>query len=254
MARRNWLSLAAAVLAGCSSAAPDPSATASTPASSASASKTALSTVAASAAPAVTSTERSFDEYRAPGHDELAWAGLYFAVAGTPADYKAVAARFDPAFQNTSDAFAQQDAVAKVKPKLDQAIAEAKSNPFVQLPPVRMHMPSYDLDHGRYDLRSLIGPDLRVRVADGAASITLAANPGLATYAPATETEARQLEHTIAGNPLGRSVEIVVYGKVMGASLRGGEPQLTLMPTRVAVQSALVDGSNQPLFVATTSP
>ncbi|MDF3982150.1 hypothetical protein P3W23_09130 [Luteibacter sp. PPL554] len=254
MARQNWLSFAAAALMGCSSGGPDPSATANTPASSASASKTAPSTVAASAAPAVTSTERSFDQYRAPGHDELAWAGLYFAVADTPADYKAVAARFDPTFQNTSDAFARQDAVARVKTKLDQAIAEAKSKPFVQLPPVRMHMPPYDLAHGRYDLGSLIGPDLRVRVADGAASITFAANPGLADYAPATETEARRLEHTIASNPLGRSVEVVVYGKVVGASLRGGEPQLTLVPTRVAVQNALADGSTQPLFVATTVP
>jgi hypothetical protein len=91
-------------------------------------------------------------------------------------------------------------------------------------------------------------------VADGAASITFAANPGLAAYAPATETEARQLEHTIASNPLGRSVEVVVYGKVVGASLRGGEPQLTLVPTRVAVQCALVDGRTIPMFVATTMP
>lgn len=257
MAWRTWLYLAAAALAGCSSGEPDPSATANAPAPSASASGKAPSPAvgsATSAAPAVTSTERSFDQYRAPGHDAVAWAGLYFAVADTPTDYKAVAARFDPVFQNTSDAFAQQDAVAKIKPKLDRAIADAKGNPFVQLPPVRMQMPAYDLDHGRYDLTPLIGPDLRVRVADGAASVTFAPNPRLVAYAPASEAEARQLEHTIASNPLGRSVEVVVYGKVVGASLRGGEPQLTLVPTRLAVQNALVDGSTQPLFVATTNP
>jgi hypothetical protein len=257
MAWRNWLYLAAAALVGCSSGAPNPSATAPAPAPPVSASGKAASPAVASAtsaAPAVTSTERPFDQYRAPAHDALAWAGLYFAVADTPADYKAVAARFDPAFHNTSDAFAQQDAVAKIKPKLDQAIADAKNNPFVQLPPVRMHMPDYDINHGRYDLGPLIGPNLRVRVADGAASVTFAPNSGLAGYTPATEAEARQLEHAIASNPLGRSVEVVVYGRVVSASLRGGEPQLTLVPTRLAVQNALVDGSTQPLFVATTHP
>jgi len=84
MARRNWLSLAAAALVGCSSGAPDPSAPANAPALSASASKTAPSTVAASATSAVqavTSTERPFDQYRAPGHDELAWAGRVAAAA-----------------------------------------------------------------------------------------------------------------------------------------------------------------------------
>ena len=199
----------------------------------------------------VTAADKPFDQYRAPADDAVAWVATYYAAAGTPPDYPAVAARLDPRFQETSDAFARRDAVTAIKAKLDAAIAVAKANPYVRLPPVLGTLPDYDLEHGQYDLSPLIGPDLRVRVADGAASVSFAPSPSVATYTPASEADARQLEHAISSNPLGRKVQVTVYGKVIAATLRGGEPQLTVMPSRVVLENYLIGKDPEPLFTAT---
>lgn len=240
-------------LAGCSHddgtatpsvhSAPGPSATAAsgpTPASGPATAPTAT----------VTAADKPFDQYRAPADDALAWVATYYAVAGTPPDYTAVAARLDPKFQQTSDAFAQRDAVAAVKAKLDAVIAVAKANPYARLPPVLGTLPAYDLEHGHYDLLPLIGPELRVRVADGAASVSFAPSPSVAAYTPASEADARQLEHAVSSNPLGRKVQVTVYGKVVAATLRGGEPQLTVMPSRVVLENYLIGKDPEPLFTA----
>lgn len=235
------------LLAACSQAAPD-----SSPPATESAAPTSAPVAAAPATPpTVTASEKSFSEYQAPEDDALSWLGLYYAAAGTPVDYPAIAARLDPAFQRTTDAFAQRDAVAAVKVKLDKAIAAAKANPYVKLSPVVARMPAYDLTRNLYDLGAFIGPDLRIGIGAGVASVSFTPNPSLATFAPANEAEARGLEHTISSNPLGRQVQFTVYGKVVAATLRGGEPQLTVVPSRVVVENYLVSGATQPLFTAT---
>lgn len=242
-------------LAGCShddgSAPPSVHSNPGSPAAAASGPTPASLPAAAPPTATVTAAEKPFDQYRAPTDDALAWVATYYAVAGTPPDYPAVAARLDPGFQQTSDAFARRDAVAAIKAKLDAAIAVAKANPYVRLPPVLGTLPAYDLEHGHYDLSPLIGPDLRVRVADGAASVSFAPSPGVAAYTPASEADARQLEHAISSNPLGRKVQVTVYGKVFAAKLRGGEPQLTVMPSRVVVENYLIGKDPEPLFTAT---
>lgn len=162
----------------------------------------------------VTAAEKPFDTYQAPGTDALAWAGAYYAASGAAPDY-AIAARLEPAFQRTTDAFAQQDVIAGTKTKLDAAIAAAKANPYVRLPPVVAQLPTYDLAHQRYDdFADLVGPTMGLTVADGAAQIRFAPNPALSGYAPAHETEARTLEHAIASNPLNRQIQYTVFGKV----------------------------------------
>jgi hypothetical protein len=239
------------LLAACSHTSSDaaPPAAAAPPAP-----KTVAATPAAPATPSaatVTAAEMPFEQYQAPGDDALAWVGLYYAVAGTPVDYAAIAARLDPIFRATTDAFAQRDAVAGVKAKLDAAIAAAKANPHVKLSPVVTRMPAYDLTQNHYDLGAFIGPDLRIHIGAGVADVAFAANPSLASYAPANEAEARALEHSIGSNPLGRQVQFTVYGKVVVGALHGGEPQLTIIPTRVVVENYLLGRPPEPLFTAT---
>jgi hypothetical protein len=238
------------LLAACSHSGSDTS----TPAAAASsASTTAAVTPAIPATPptvTVTAGEKPFEQYQAPGDDALAWVGFYYAVAETPVDYPAIAARLDPTFRATTDAFAQRDAVAGVKTKLDAAIAAAKANPYVKLSPVVTRMPAYDLTQSRYDLGAFIGPDLRIHIGAGVADVAFAANPSLASYAPANEAEARGLEHSLSSNPLGRQVQFTVYGKVVAGSLRGGEPQLTIIPSRVVVENYLLGRAPELLFAA----
>lgn len=211
--------------------------------------------VPATAPPTATTTaaEKPFDQYRAPADEALAWVATYYAMAGTPPDYQAVAARLDPAYQNTTDAFARQDAQTRLKARLDQAIAQAKANPYVRLPPVLMRRLAYDVVQHRYDLTPLIGPQHRLTVANGNARVALAANPGLQAYVPASEAEARALEQALSTNPM-QQIDVTIYGKVVPAESMGGDPQITLMPTRVVVANAFVDGSTKPLFTATASP
>lgn len=239
------------LLAGCSHSGSD---TSTPTAAGPSASTTAGAAPAAPATPpavTVTAGEKLFEQYQAPGDDALAWMGLYYAVAGTPVDYPDIAARLDPTFRATTDAFAQRDAVAGVKTKLDAAIAAAKANPYVKLSPVVTRMPAYDLTQNRYDLGAFIGPDLRIHIGAGVAGVAFAPNASLAAYAPANEAEARALEHNISSNPLGRQIQFTVYGKVVAGSLRGGEPQLTIIPSRVVVENYLLGRSPEPLFTAT---
>jgi hypothetical protein len=199
----------------------------------------------------VTASEKPFEQYQAPGDEALAWVGLYYAVAGTPVDYPAIAARLDPTFRATTDAFSQRDAVAGVKTNLDAAIAAAKANPYVKLSPVVTRMPAYDLARSRYDLSPFIGPDLRIHIGAGVADVAFAPNASLAAYAPANEAEARALEHNISSNPLGRQIQFTVYGKVVAGSLHGGEPQLTIIPSRVVVENYLLGRPPELLFTAT---
>lgn len=244
-----WVVVALIALAGCShEAGAPPASTSATPPPQASAPAPA----AAAEQPAVTAAEQAFDAYRAPDGDALAWVGAYYAASGEAADYRAVAARLDPAFQRTTDAFAQQDAIARTKAKLDAAIAAAKANPYVRMPPVVARLPAYDMAHQRYDFADLIGPTMGLTVADGAAQIRFAPNPALSGYTPANEAGARTLEHVIASNPLNRQIQYTVYGKVVGATLRGGTPELTVVPTRVVVENYLLGKPAEPLFTATT--
>lgn len=203
--------------------------------------------------PSVTAAEHPFEAYRAPGDDALAWVALYYAVRGTPVDYAAVAARLDPAYRSTTDAFAQQDAQARLKARLDPAIAQAKADPYVRLPPVLMRRLTYDLAQHRYDLTPLIGSQHRLTVANGNARVALASNPGLQVYTPASEAEARALEQALSANPM-QQLDITIYGKVVAAESMGGDPQVTVVPTRVVVANAFVDGSTKPLFIATAKP
>ena len=84
------------LLAACSHTSSDASPNAE---SAPSAPTTAAATPAAPATPptvTVTASEKPFEQYQAPGDEALAWVGLYYAVAGTPVDYPAIAARLDP--------------------------------------------------------------------------------------------------------------------------------------------------------------
>lgn len=246
-------SAAALLLVACSSGASSSAEPANPSMASGPAAKAAPPAAAAAADVArVTASEKPFDAYRAPDGDALAWVGAYYAASGAAPDYPAVAARLDPVFQRTTDAFAQQDAIAGTKTKLDAAIAAAKANPYVRLPPVVARLPGYDLAHQRYDFADLIGPTMGLTVADGAAQIRFAPNPGLSGYAPANEAEARTLEHAIASNPLNRQIQYTVFGKVVGATLNGGTPELTVVPTRVVVENYLLDKPAELLFTATT--
>ncbi|WP_368309921.1 hypothetical protein [Luteibacter sp. CQ10] len=204
--------------------------------------------------PAVTAAEKPFEAYMVPDHDGLRWVGLYYAVTGAPIDAAAVANRLDPAYQTATDAFAKRDALTAVQAKLQQAIDEAKANPYVRLPPVVTHMPAFDIDHGRYDFSDLIGEGRGMHLGDTGAQVRFAASPGLTGYAPANEAEARALEHTLGSNPLGRRIQMVVYGKVVGGTLMSGEPQLTVMPSRVVIENFYVDGHTTPLLTATVAP
>jgi hypothetical protein len=244
------MALGFAALAACSHRDAD------APATSAAGPAHALS-AAAPKAPApspVTANEKPFEQYGTGSPDGLAWVALYYGVSGAPVDYAAVAGRLDPAYQKTTDAFAQRDALASLKARLDPAIAKAKADPYIQLPPVVTRMPAYDVEHGHYDLTTLVGDGHGMTVADGNARVVFAANPGLSAYAPATEADARALEHAIAANPLGREAQLTIYGKVVAAEARGGTPQLTVVPTRVVVLNDFADGHTEPLFTATTVP
>jgi hypothetical protein len=207
-----------------------------------------------SAAPTVRADERPFEQYQAPGSDAVAWVAQYYAASGSPINAGAVAARLDPQFQATTDAFARQDATAAMQKRLEAAVSAAKANPFVRLPPMVAHMPDYDVAKGRYDLQAFIGPSMGLDVAHGNAQVGFAPNPGLSGYAPESEAAARTLERAIASNPLGRQVQVTVYGKVVAAQARGGTPDVTIIPTRVVVLNYFVDGHTEPLFVATTAP
>lgn len=241
-------------LAACSpSHTADGAASGSTGGSAPTPSAAATGAVPTPSVPSVTAAEHPFEAYRAPGDDVLAWVALYYGAGGTPVDYAAVAARVDPAYQSTTDAFAQQDAQARLKARLDPAIAQAKADPYVRLPPVLMRRLTYDLAQRRYDLMPLIGPQHRLTVANGNARVALVSNPGLQAYTPASEAEARALEQALSANPM-QQVDVTIYGKVVAAGAMGGDPQLTVVPTRVVVANAFVDGSTKPLFIATAKP
>lgn len=204
--------------------------------------------------PSVTATEKPFEAYMAPDHDGLRWVGLYYAVTGAPIDAAAVANRLDPAYQRATDAFAKRDALTAVQAKLQQAIDQAKANPYVRLPPVVTHMPTFDIDRGRYDFSDLIGEGRGMHLGDTGAQVRFAPSPGLTGYAPANVAEARVLEHTLGSNPLGRQIQMTVYGKVIGGTLMSGEPQLLVAPSRVVLENFYVDGHTTPLLTATVSP
>lgn len=254
--RRIVLPLMAAVgaLAACSH--PDAgSASAPTPVSSGSgeAAATAASTPTPAPTPAVTAAEQPFDAYQAPDHDAVRWMGLCAAAIGAPADAQVVAEQTDPAYQAATDAFAKRDALAAVQARLERATIEGKAHPYVRLPVVLTRMPDYDVDHGRYPLAPLVGEGQGIRITEGNARVTYAANPGLTFYA-APEPDARAMEHTLSTNPLTRRVDMVVYGKVTGCSLMSGSPALVVTPTRVVLTNHYVDGHTTPLLTATASP
>jgi hypothetical protein len=176
---------------------------------------------------------------------------LYYAVSGGPVDFSAVAGRLDPAYQKATDAFVRKDALTAFQSRLDRSIAAASASPYVQLPPVMARMPAYDVDHGHYDLSDLIGAGHGMHVAEGAASVRFADSPSLTRYAPTNESTARDLEHTLSTNPLSRQVIVTIYGKVVGGTLMGGTPQLTVMPSRVVIENTYADGHTTPLLTAT---
>jgi hypothetical protein len=202
-------------------------------------------------APTVTAAERPFDAYLKPDEDGLKWIALYYAVSGKPVDYNAVATRLDPNYQKATDAFVRKDALTAFQARLDQAMATAKASPYVQLPPVTTRMPGYDVDQGRYDLTDLIGADHGMHVAEGAASVRFAASPALTTFAPTNEAAARDFEHVLSTNPLSRQILLTVYGKVVGGTLVGGAPQLTVIPSRLVIENTYADGHTTPLLTAT---
>jgi hypothetical protein len=243
-----WMVAVTLALTACSHHEPDTSLTAPAMASSA---PPAHSTAPSAGAPTVTAAERPFDTYLKPDEDGLKWIALYYAVSGTPVDYNAVAARLDPAYQKATDAFVRKDALTAFQARLNQAIATAKASPYVQLPPVMTRMPAYHVDHGHYDLTDLVGADHGMHVAEGAANIRFAASPALATYAPTSEAAARDFEHTLSTNPLSRQILLTVYGKVVGGTLMGGAPQLTVIPSRLVIENTYADGHATPLLTAT---
>ena len=206
---------------------------------------------AAATAPIVTAAERPFDAYLKPDDDGLQWVALYYAVSGGPVDYSAVAGRLDPEYQKATDAFVRKDALTAFQARLDRSIAAAKASPYVQLPPVMARMPTYDVDHGHYDLSDLIGAGHGMHVAEGAASVRFAASPALTTYAPINEAAARDFEHILSTNPLSRQILLTVYGKVAGGTLMGGAPQLTVIPSRLVIENTYADGHTTPLLTAT---
>ena len=245
------ISEAVVVLAACSHTSnPDATAAPSLPASPPA---SAPSTAASATALEATASEHPFEDYRAPGDDAVAWVALYYAASGAPVDYTTLAARLDPAYQKTTDAFKQRDALTALKARLEPAIAAAKASPYVQLPPVRMHRPAYDVAQNSYNLTPLIGPQHRFTVADGNARVALKANPRLVAYTPTDEAEARALEQAMSANPLAQ-VDVIIYGKAVAAAAIGGTPQIALVPTRVVVENAFVNGTVEPLFTATANP
>ncbi|APG04848.1 hypothetical protein BJI69_13735 [Luteibacter rhizovicinus DSM 16549] len=247
-ASSGWVIAVALAVTACSHHEPD---TSSVGAATAASAPPVHSAAPSTGAPTVTAAERPFDTYLKPDSDGLQWVAIYYAVSSGPVDYSAMAGRLDPAYQKATDAFVRKDALTAFQGRLDQAIATAKASPYVQLPPVMTRMPGYDVDHARYDFTDLIGADHGMHVAEGAASVRFAASPALTMYAPATETAARDLEHTLSTNPLSRQILLTVYGKVVGGTLMGGTPQLTVVPSRVVIENTYADGHTTPLLTAT---
>ena len=250
-------------VAGCSTSQPEASPTAAPAASDAPQGASPKSTVrapdanpsvgssAASAPPTVTAAEKPFDAYIAMDDDPLPWLGQFYAASGMPVDYAAAAQRLDPAYQGTHDAFAQRDALAAFKTRLDQAITQAKANPYIRLPAYQAKVPPYDLDRGRYDLTQILGSDTLLTVAANAAEVRFTPPGALAHYAPKDEAEARATEKTLGGEPFPRAVHANVYGKVVGGTINRGMPQLQVVPARVALTTLSLGGPGEPVFTAT---
>jgi len=258
-----FLSASLLGLAACSPSQPDASPTATPAASDAHQGSPPKSTAqapdanpsagssTASAPPTVTAAEKPFEAYIAMGDDPLPWLGQFYATSGLAVDYTAVAQRLDPAYQGTHDAFAQRDALAAFKTKLDQAIAQAKANPYIRLPAFQAKVPAYDLDHGRYDLAQILGSDTVLTVAANAAEVRFTPPGALDYYAPKDEAEARATEKTLGGEPFPRAVHATVYGKVVGGTIDRGMPQLQVVPARVVLTTLSLGGPGQPVFTAT---
>ncbi|MDR6935350.1 hypothetical protein [Luteibacter sp. 3190] len=224
---------------------------AATPSAAASAVVPATTPAAGPSEPSITAAEKPFEKYTTMGNDPLPWLGQFYAASGVAVDYAAVAQRLDPTYQASHDAFAQRDALAAFKTKLDHAIAEAKANPYIRLPAYQAKLPAYDLDHGRYDLSSILGTDTVLTVADNAAEVGFTASGALASYAPKDEAEARATEKTLGGEPLPRAVHATVFGKVVGGALNRGMPQLQVIPARVVLTTVPLGGPAQPVLTAT---
>ena len=202
----------------------------------------------ASPTPRVTAAEKPFADYVPIGDDALAWVGQYYAVAGDSVDYAAVAQRLEPTYRNATDTFAKRDALAAFSAKLDKAIADARANPYIRIPPYQAQLPAYDLDHTHYDLSGLISPDSILDVGNSAAQVRMAPAPDLATYAPANEAEARATEKTLSSEPFPRKVVVTVYGKVVSADVRGGQPSITIAPARVEMTTFALNGPTAPVL------
>jgi hypothetical protein len=204
-----------------------------------------------SEAPKVTAAEKAFADYAPMGDEPLAWVGQYYAATANAVEYPALAQRLDATYRDATDTFAKRDALDAFRRLVDQAIATAKANPYIRIPPYQTQLGSYDLDRARYDLGPLLSPDNVLDVGSGAAQVRFAPAGPLANYAPASEAEARAAEKTLSTEPFPRKVQVAVFGKVVGGELRGGMPSLLVLPARVELTTFPLNGPALPVLTAT---
>jgi hypothetical protein len=204
-----------------------------------------------SEAPKVTAAEKAFADYAPMGDEPLAWVGQYYAATGNAVEYPALAQRLDATYRDATDAFAKRDALDAFRRLVDQAIATAKANPYIRIPPYQTQLGSYDLDRGHYDLGPLLSPDNVLDVGSGAAQVRFAPAGPLASYAPASEAEARAAEKNLSTEPFPRKVQVAVFGKIVGGELRGGMPSLLVLPARVELTTFPLNGPALPVLTAT---
>jgi len=79
----------------------------------------------------------------------------YYAHAGLPLDYPAIAGFMSNEYRQTSDSFRQHDLLEALRPRIDAALAHAKSSPYLRMDiDMAGELSAYDFTRKGFDLKT----------------------------------------------------------------------------------------------------
>ncbi|ALS66616.1 hypothetical protein AT395_17960 [Pandoraea apista] len=141
----------------------------------------------------------------------------YLALADMPVDYDQIANRMSRDYAGANDEFRKRDLLAALKPRIDQAVAQAKAQRYFRIT-VSNPVQKYDFERKSFPLDSSLweSGSFRYFYDNGEYRLSFSNGDGFRYLAVANEDAARNIESMRAR---GAAPTLVVYGYTQSADM-----------------------------------